>query len=854
MKSADIKCLTASSKLKSLGWVHAALAMTVCFLNPPLAGAQTAVSFHEQVLPILERRCQICHQREKGQAELSLASHKGLLDGGKSGPAVVPGDSDESLLVKQISGEKPAMPQAGEPLAPDELELIRRWITEGAKDDTPAGEVSKAEKWWSFRPLERSRIPAVESSWIRTPVDRFVFAKLQEKGLTPSPEADRRTLIRRLAYDLHGLPPTPEEVDAFVNDPSPKAYENLVDRLLESGRYGERWGRHWLDVVHYGESHGYDKDKARRNAWPYRDYVIRSFNEDKPYPRFVEEQLAGDVLFPDDPQGVVATGFIAAGPWDYVGHAELREDTKDKKIARLLDRDDMLMATMSTFVSLTAHCARCHDHKFDPIKQEDYYSLQAVFAGVDRADRPFDLDPGVHKKRLPLLAEKRSIEVEMQGPLDVLKEVTSPEIEETDRHTEDLRQERADLLPKVGETETEETIRRGKEIALELKDLGAKREKIARALLDEDTRTALERLEARLAEVKERIATLPKPQMVYAAARNFEQYGKFTPAWTPRPVHLLGRGSVEAPGKLMGSGAISAVEGLSARFEVDDPNNEGARRAALAKWIINPRNSLTWRSIVNRVWHHHFGKGIVDSPNDFGRMGSQPTHPELLDWLAVEFRDGGGSFKDLHRLVLTSAVYRQSSNENPEYAKVDRGNQYLWRMNRQRLDAESVRDSVLYITGKLDLTMGGPSVEHFFFKDDHSPIYDYTRFDLDSPASYRRSVYRFLVRSVPDPFMESLDCPDPSLLTPKRNSTLTAIQALALLNDPLIVKQAEHFAAKLAESSSDLSQQVKQAYRLALGREPHAGESRTLAAYAESHGLENMCRVILNSNEFMFVD
>jgi len=302
------------------------------------------------------------------------------------------------------------------------------------------------------------------------------------------------------------------------------------------------------------------------------------------------------------------------------------------------------------------------------------------------------------------------------------------------------------------------------------------------------------------------------------------------------------------------SGALSAVSALPARFEIDDPADEGSRRAALAEWIVDPENPLAWRSIVNRVWHYHFGKGLVDSPNDFGRMGVQPTHPELLDWLAVEFRDHGGSLKWLHRLIVQSAVYRQSSAGNADFEKRDASNQYLWRMNRTRLDAESVRDSILAVTGDLDLTMGGPSVEQFYFKDDHSPVYDYSRFDVASPESLRRSVYRFLVRSVPDPFMESLDCPDASLLTPKRSVTLTAIQALALLNDPIVISQSRRFAEVLREHSQDLNEQIHFAYVKALGRAPRPDETALLSDYAREHGLENLCRLVFNSNEFMFIE
>ena len=816
--------------------------------------APSPVSFRDQVLPLLEQRCQMCHPADGGQSGLALTGYAALKKGGKHGTSFIAGEPERSLLVKQISGAKPAMPMMAEPLDAASIELIRRWISEGAENDTPSGEDAADGAWWSFRPIVRPRAPQQDSSWAKTPIDHFVLAKLKEKNLAPSAEADKRTLIRRLTYDLHGLPPGPEQVEAFVKDPDPRAYEKLVDRLLESPRYGERWGRHWLDVAHYGESHGYDKDKARRNSWPYRDYVIRSFNEDKPYKRFVEEQLAGDVLFPDDPRGIVSTGFIAAGPWDYVGHAELREGTKDKKIARVLDRDDMLAATMSTFVSLTVHCARCHDHKFDPIKQEDYYSLQAVFAGVDRAERPYDLDPKLHHKRQALIAQKRVLEVEMQPILGEAAKLTSAAIERIDERIKTLSLESADLLPKVGEVDDDERIARRKDIGKELVRNRAKRDELVRALLEPASLEELENLEARRDEQDKLLAELPEPRLVYTAATYFLTHGKFTPAWKPRPVHLLNRGSVEAPLKPMGPGAISAITAIDSRFAIDDPEDEGARRVALAHWITDDDNPLTWRSIVNRVWHYHFGKGIADSPNDFGKMGSQPTHPELLDWLAAEFRDNGGSFKQLHRLILTSAVYRQSSASNRGHAEIDASNQYLWRMNRGRLDAESLRDSVLYVAGQLDLTMGGPSAEHFFFKDDHSPIYDYSKYDFDSAQTRRRGVYRFLVRSVQDPFMESLDCADPSLLVPKRSSTLTAVQALALLNDPLIVQQTAHFAERLREAGSDVPAQINRAHQLAFGRAATPGEIEMLTDYSARNGLENLARLIFNSNEFMFVD
>jgi hypothetical protein len=355
--------------------------------------------------------------------------------------------------------------------------------------------------------------------------------------------------------------------------------------------------------------------------------------------------------------------------------------------------------------------------------------------------------------------------------------------------------------------------------------------------------------------IDEQLAALPPPAMVYAAASDFKPEGNFTPAKTPRPVYVLRRGDVNQPLAAAAPGALGCLPGLPAKFAIENPNDEGARRAALAKWFSDPKNVLVWRSIVNRAWHYHFGQGIVDTPSDFGRMGSRPTHPELLDWLACWFLERGGSIKQLDRLIVTSAAYRQSSQSNPQFAEIDAGNRYLWRMNRTRLDAEQLRDATLAISGKLDRTLGGPSVKQFIESPGAhvTPKVDYQNFDVDSPASYRRSVYRFLFRTLPDPFMDSMDCADASQLTPQRNTSVTALQALAMLNDHFVVRQSEHFAARVAALGDGPPARIAAAYELALGRSPTEKEAASLAAYAEKHGLANVCRLILNSNEFMFV-
>jgi hypothetical protein len=761
------------------------------------------IDFQKQVQPILASRCAPCHRPGSNLVALST-----LDDARKSG----------ARIVDAISGEKPRMPKGGKPLAAAEVTLIRDWV---ASEGT----------WWSLRPL--ASVPK------QATIDSLIQAKLREAGLTPSPEADRRTLIRRVYFDLHGLPPTLAEIEAFAADKDPQAYEKLVDRLLASPRYGERWARHWLDIAHYGDSHGYDKDKPRNNAWPYRDWVIQALNTDKPYTRFVQEQIAGDVLFPTDPQALVATGFLAAGPWDFVGHQELKEGTVEKNNTRLLDRDDIVATVMSSFTSMTVHCARCHDHKFDPIPQEDYYNLQAVFAGIDRADRPFDDDPAIYAQRQALMEKRRQVQVRLQPLLDKVEFATSPEIVElTDRI-----QDGSLLATHIGEPKNPAEAEEKKKLQARVAADRKRKQELVDALVGPATYAEIEKIQNEAKSVDAEIAALPKPRYIYSAAAYFPRAGAFRPSLEPRPVNVLLRGSVTSPGK---PAKPAALRVLGLPFE-STGSDEGSRRAALAHWITAKDNVLTWRSIVNRVWHYHFGSGIVDSPNDFGRMGSKPSHPELLDSLAVWFRDeAGGSIKQLHRKILTSATYKQSSAHREDAAKLDADNRLLWRMNRSRLDAESTRDAVLAAAGVLDLTMGGPAVRMFAFKDDHSPVYDYAKFDPTTPGALRRSIYRFTVRSVPDPFLDRLDCPDPSVITPKRNTTLTAVQALVMLNDPFMIRMSKELAAA--------AKSPEEAVKRILLRKPTAAELSQYQQYAGRHGLENLCRVLFNTNEFLFVD
>jgi hypothetical protein len=738
--------------------------------------------------------------------------------------------------------------------------------------------------------------------------------------------------------------------------------------------------------------------------------VIRALNADKPYSRFVQEQLAGDVLFPDDLDAVLATGFIAAGPWDFVGHLELAEGTVEKAKTRNLDRDDMVSNAMSTFTSVTIHCARCHDHKFDPIPQRDYYKLQAVFAGVERGDRVVG-DSNFLKTWNELQQKRAQLTARRDALLKEMREVISPELKQKDVEIQRLRDEFAalpkppgagtspsngyhsaiesrpdvtkwvqvdlgkslpiasvallparptdfadtpgfgfpsdyaiaisndadfthaevildnhnllpdhgdkgilfpltgkaaryvrvtarklwprtndfvfalaelevisggknvargaivtaldsieqgrwsarylvdgydsrELLPPYGDEAAEKAYYRRANMEERLRNATQKRKVLADALVKPDTRTGLEQTNAELTSLEAQIKAMPQPERVYAVLPR-----------APRAIQVLSRGEVEKPIAPVGPGALTCVAGLPSAFSGFAADDEGKRRAALAAWIISPKNPLTWRSIVNRVWHYHFGRGLVDTPNDFGKNGGTPTHPELLDWLALQFQQDGQSLKRLHRRIMLSATYWQSSQHNTANAKVDGDNRYLWRMNRTRLDAEATRDTVLAVSGTLDLTMGGPGYELFRFKDDHSPIYDHTDLTkINDPKTWRRTVYRFVVRSVPNPFLECLDCADPNINTPVRNTTLTALQSLALLNDPFMVTQSQKFAERLASFGTDIGAQIERAYVLTFARPPRPSEKAELVAYAKKYGLPNACRLLFNMSEFVFVD
>jgi len=854
-----ILLLTAFAFL-ALAPLNAIKRMLIPALAAPSTQVSPQISFDRDIRPILAARCLGCHGEKKQSGGLRLDAKAFAMRGGQSGPAIVAGAAIESRLYQRIVAENDdeRMPPTGERLGAAQIALLKSWIDTGAVwpvTEAPVTEAMEADRaatldnrldHWAWRPLKRPVTPPIPTkirnpqSAIRNGIDAFISARLAQAGLAMSPEADRRTLIRRLSFDLLGLPPTPERARQFVNDPNPRAYEKLVDELLQSPRYGERWARHWLDVVHYGDTHGYDKDKPRPNAWPYRDYVIRALNEDKPYARFVEEQIAGDALFPGARDGIQALGFIAAGPWDFIGHAELPETKTDGKIARHLDRDDMVANTMGTFASVTVHCAQCHNHKFDPIPQEDYYALQSVFAALDRADKKYFLDPAMTLRFNQLDGRQR-------------------ELAERKRVIErDAAKDAGDAVAQL-DAQISETAKKAAGNGGELAGMKAKRAQLIDAAMKPEIRSERDGINAELAQLNEKLAGFPKPEVIFAGTVHYgtgDFRGTGADGGKPRPIYLLARGQVTYPGREIGPGSLSMLSFQPARFALPKDAPESARRAALARWITDPRNPLTWRSIVNRVWQYHFGAGIVTTPNDFGRNGAPPSHPELLDWLAAEFRDGGGSLKKLHKLIVTSATYRQAVAGNPKAEKADANNVLLWRQNRRKLEAEAVRDAVLAVSGKLDLTTGGPGWQDFVIEHpEHSPHYEYGLADPDDAKTWRRSIYRFIVRSQTQPWMTALDCADPSMRVDKRNESLSPLQALALLNNGFMVTQARHFAERLQkESPNDLARQIERAHWLAFGRAPGAAERRKFIAFARSYGLPNLCRALLNLNEFTFAD
>lgn len=1155
--------------LCATAWNATAAEVDASKLPPP---ASRSIDFVRDIQPIFSTSCYSCHGPEKQKADLRLDVKAIALQGGMSGSAIRPGQSAESLLIHLVAGlkgEETLMPQKGKPLTLEQIGLLRAWIDQGAKWPDgldPANYVNKREHW-AFKMPARLPPPHVNhKAAVRTAIDHFILARLEKENLSPSAEADRRTLIRRLCLDVQGLPPSPEEVEQFVQDNSPDAWERLVDRVLASPRYGERWARHWLDVVRFAETHGFETNTPRNNAWPYRDYIIRAFNEDKPFTQFILEQLAGDAFGVDE-----ATGFIVGGAWDEVKSPDIVLTSNQ----RADELHDIVSTTGSAFLGLTVGCARCHNHKFDPISQVDYYAMKAVFAGVQHGERKLKTPDSEERLRkaeavrqllhqvegqltqfeplarpLPKKVEPPSPrlneelfepveakfvrftihetvgeiepcldELEIYTPGDYPRNValasagakvtasgTYPnsdihklehindgqhgnnrswisndkgrgwvQIELPEKFTinkihwgRDREEKLTDRLPtsytiEVATdprtwTESRAGLPPAKLVAhrpplrppvqprqnvdrfapvetkflrftildttglepcldeLEIYTAGDNPRNVAlasagaktsassvypnspihklehlndgfygnsRSWISSETSKGWVQIEFpdtvtinkvvwgrdREEKFSDRLATNYKIEIATdtnqwrAVANSHDRQAhiagqKFKPGYSaaglneaeagrlnkllagrkehetkikeltggpvvyagnfakPEPTHRLHRGDPMQKREEINPGALSSIghgagvspenskqaggERVPARETVVQASgqrypltpslspSEGAegermperrysssgpqfastdslpkldlpantpdqeRRLALARWVADPRNPLTARVMVNRIWHYHFGQGLVNTPSDFGINGARPTHAALLDWLALEFMAQGWKPKAIHRLILLSHTYRQDSAPNPQALALDAGNRLLWRFAPRRLEAEPIRDSILWLSGKLDLKMGGPG--YHVFEPNSNYVRVYNPKQEFGPPEWRRMIYQYKPRMQQDATFGTFDCPDGGQITPKRTSSTTALQALNLLNSRFILQQAGLFTERLEkEAGQDHSAQVQRAFALAFGREPVPEETAASMKLIQEHGLAAFCRAVLNANEFLYL-
>ncbi len=979
------------------------------------------LSFDRTIAALLTGKCLDCHNSTEKEGGLDLSRHATALAGGESGPAIMPHHPDESLLIELILSDE--MPPK-HPLTHEEKSQLRDWIAAGAKwgtDPIDPFRYTSAHRagydWWALQPVSDREPPRVDDTTIgptiRNPIDAFVVAKLQERGLAGSPEADRRTLIRRVTFDLLGLPPSAEATADFIADNSPDAYERVVDRLLASPAYGERWTRHWLDVARFGESQGFERDKLRTNAWRYRDWVIAALNRDLPYDEFVRLQLAGDVLHPDSVSARVATGFLVAGAYDEVGQSQ--QSAAMKAVVRQDELEDLVSVVGQTFLGLTINCARCHDHKFDPVTQREYYQLTAALGGV-RHGQPEAFDDqvvshavtamqglaariqGLQRRldsleepiRQRLLAERQAKHIATELPKPIARWEFDKDFRDSvgalhgEPHgaarieggrlildgdayvstaplTVDLAEKTLEAWVAVGNldqrgggvvtlqsmdggrfdaivfgereprrwlagsnnfvrtqdftgpeetatpddlvhvavvyasdgtitgyrngqrygtsypTKQVETFRAGTAhllFGLRHSPPGGNRhftgaiyraQLYDRALTPEEVAASAGTV-SHLIDEQTLVSTLPEPirierqdllfeleQLRSQQARYNERTVYAVAARPPEPTHVLVRGNPGQPAELVTAAGIASLSGVTADFQLASDAPDAARRIQLANWITDRRNPLFARVLVNRLWHYHFGIGIVDTPNDLGFNGGRPTHPELIDWLANQWMREEGSIKAIQRLMVTSAVYRQSSRLDTGQASLDAGNRYLWRKTPLRLDAETLRDTMLAVADELNPSMYGPGYHDFRTFTFNSQFYE--MLDPIGATFQRRSLYRTWVRSGRSQFLDVFDCPDPSALAPQRAVTTTPLQALSLLNNSFVLRMADRLAARVkATSEANASAQVRHVFRLAVGREPGSEELAASSRFVEQHGLPALCRVIFNSNEFLYVD
>ncbi len=807
-----------------------------------------------QVYAIFQQQCLECHGDLPDPAsELDLRTDEGLQRGGIKGKAVVPHDPDASPLFTQLIREsRPYMPFGRPQLPPDQIELVRQWILAGASfagvpeaqpnEGPDAAELAAREErpitdeeraYWAFVKPVRHQPPNVEEdAWRGNPIDAFLLASMQQRRLTPSLPADKRTLVRRVYLDVLGLPPTPAQVEAFLADESPDAWSRLVDELLASPHYGERWARHWMDLVRYADSGGFEFDTDRPEMYRYRDYVVNAFNDDKPYDDFVKEQLAGDELAPESDEAMIATGYLRLGP-EGGGN-------------RLDALDDLVTTTSLTYMGVTVGCARCHNHKFDPIPQKDYYRMQAVFWPTERYAHPLASDETIaahraERQRLrgligPLEEREKAIEKPYHDTIVAAEVAKLPEyMQEAWNTPEDERTE--------GQRLNVIQIMRTLEVG-SLRDL-VKEEHVV-ALMPEDVKAEHVEVQAEIEALQDQMPEdLP-------TARAIREEGR-----VPEPSYFLHRGSPDAKGSVMTPGVLSVA--IDGEWEFPEPPADAPsswRRRGFAEWLVDSDNPLTARVMVNRLWQHHFGEGIVRTPSNFGKMGVPPSHPELLDWLAVEFMDSGWSVKHMHRLMLTSRAYRMSSVDSAANLEIDPENRYLWRMPRVRLEAEIIRDAVMAVSGTLDRTVGGPAVFPYIDPDlfEKSSKRDWAGLPDSDPTTWRRSLYIYSKRSIRYPMFETFDQPNLINSIDRRNRTTIAPQALILMNNEMVLFQAGKFAERLrAEAGDDVAAQVDLAFRLALARRPDDIErSNAVEFISEGDSLEEFCHLLFNLNEFLY--
>ena len=872
-----------------------------------------------------------------------------------------------------------------------------------AAENQPLAAAMPASNHWSFRPLTRPAVPVGDH-----PVDAFIRSALKTQGLAPNPPASPRDLIRRLHWDLVGLPPEPQLVAEFERDPSRSNYEALVERLLASPRYGERWARHWLDVVRYTESQGFEYDRPRDHAWPFRDYVIRSFNADLPYDRFMREQVAGDVLEPVTSEGVIASSMLVSGPWDQAGNSQA--NATQRAITREEEMDDLVSVVGQTFLGLTVNCARCHDHKFDPIPIGDYYRIKSVFDGVRHGDRSIEGTEDLRLREQRKEQVRREIEsevrriasIEAQAIARVPRAATQTEIAPLPRFqwnfnrletaevtgklhgsaqitagvlelpkpeayfqsmplTRDIREKTLSVWVRLSDLQQgggaalsleqadgrvfdalvfgERQPRKwaaGSEGFLRTRDLQAPEESEAlggwvhmAAVYSADRKVALYRNgqpygepyevpalvtflagNARIAigrrhenggkpwltgtvrqaalhdralspvdiqavfreggggpsltealayltprEVRERDAARQRLQEAQRRVQAEEKPGGFVYAGRreqPAPTRILRRGDVKSPGDIVSPSGLSAFDSLPKDLGLAPDAPEADRRRRFAYWLADPRNPLPARVLVNRIWGYHFGQGLVGTPSDLGRSGTKPSHPELLDWLAGEFIARGWSQKALHRLIVSSETYQQSSEARSDGLATDADAVFLWRFPPRRLEGETIRDAMLAVSGELNFQTGGPSFRPFTTSEYGATFYHLV--DRGTPEFNRRTVYRMNINSGKEPLLDALDCPDPSVRTPRRGVTTTPLQALGLMNSGFVQRQADHLARRaLTLAANQPDEAVTQLWKLTLGRSPDVEESQMARRTLRERGLPHVAWVLLNTTEFVYV-